>query len=230
MSGCDPVRTITHNVTVAVVDEKGLPAPDVNVSMKESWESWQSWGRGVEEADKAYYRQQWASDFVPWLKGVTNAQGNAVIKITITALDRTRGNEPPAKRDTVSNREYIIKLQRQNVQDELRLVMEPGASVKGKSYTVTVIDIQKPRYVPTREVTAFQFQESLMVAKLVDFGNTYDDSIRVTNHSRQRHDRILLSIQKVSAPNAVRHRGYHPHRQYTKTNISHHTPLERLLC
>mgnify|MGYP001105890393 CR=1 FL=1 len=148
MSGCDPVRTITHDVTVAVVDEKGLPAPDVNVSMKESWESWQSWGGGVEEADKAYYRQQWASDFVPWLKGVTNAQGNAVITIRITALDRTRGNEPPAKRDTVSNREYIIKLQRQNVQEELRLVMKPGASVKGKSYTVTVIDIQKPRYVP----------------------------------------------------------------------------------
>jgi len=151
LSGCDrdPVRTIAHNLTVAVVDEQGSPVPDVDVTMKESWESWQSWGSRVEEADKAYYRQLWASDFVPWLKGVINAQGNAVITIRITALDRTRGNQPPAERDTVSDREYIIKLQRQNVQDELRLVMKPGASVKGKSYTVTVIDIQKPRYVET---------------------------------------------------------------------------------
>jgi hypothetical protein len=150
-SGCDPVRTITHNVTVAVADEKGLPASDVNVSMKESWESWRSWGGGVKEADRAYYRQEWAIDFVPWLKGVTNAQGNAVIAIRETALDWTKGDEPPPERDTVSKREYIIKLQRHDVEDELRLVMKPGPSVKGKSYTVTVIDIQKPRYVPTRE-------------------------------------------------------------------------------
>jgi hypothetical protein len=149
LSGCDPVRTIRHSVTMAVVDGQGLPAPDVKVSMKESWESWQSWGGGVKEADKAYYRQEWASDFVPWLKGVTNAQGKAVITIRITGLDWTKGNEPPAKRDGVSNREYIIKLQGQNVQDEMRTVMKPGASVKGKFYTVTVIDIQKPRYVPT---------------------------------------------------------------------------------
>ena len=88
---------------------------------------------------------------VPWLKGVTNAQGKAVITTRITALDRTRGSEPPPKRDVVSNREYIIKLQGQKAEDEVRLVMKPGASVKGKSYTVTVIDIQKPRYVPTRE-------------------------------------------------------------------------------
>ena len=146
LSGCDPVRTIRHNVTMAVVDEQGLPAPDVKVSMKESWESW---GGGVKEADKAYYRQEWESDLVPWLKGVTNTQGKALITITITAIDRTRGNEPPANRDTVSNCEYIIKLQGQNVQDQMRVVMKPGASVKGKFYTVTVIDIQKPRYVET---------------------------------------------------------------------------------
>jgi hypothetical protein len=148
LCGCDPVRTITHNVTMAVLDQQGLPARDVKVSVKESWESWQSWGGGIREEDEAHYRQEWASDFVPWREAVTNAQGNAVITVRITALDRTRGNTPPASRDTVSNREYVIKLKGHNVHDEMRLVMKPGASVKGKSYTVTVVEIQKPQYVP----------------------------------------------------------------------------------
>jgi hypothetical protein len=150
LCSCDPVRTITHDVTVSVVDGQALPAPNMNVSIKESWESWQTWGGGVPEADKAYYRQNWESDFVPWLKGVTNAQGKAIITVRRTSMDDTRGNEPPANRDHVSNREYIIKLQGQATQDEMRVVMKPGASVKGKSCTVTVIDIQKPRYVETR--------------------------------------------------------------------------------
>src|SRR4030042_3177275 len=65
LSGCDPGRTIAHNVTVAVVDEQGSPVPDMNVSMKKSWASWQSRGQGVEEAAKAYYRPLWARGFVP---------------------------------------------------------------------------------------------------------------------------------------------------------------------
>jgi hypothetical protein len=150
ISGCDPVRTITHSVTVAVVDEKGVPAPNVNINMKESWESWQTWGRGFDETEKAHYRQNWESDIVPWRKGATNTQGRAVVVIEDTALDRTRGKEPPTNRDMVSNREYIIKLQGQNVQDEVRLVMKPVASVKGKFYTLTVINIEKPRYIESR--------------------------------------------------------------------------------
>jgi hypothetical protein len=150
LSGCDPVRTIRHNVRMAVLGEQRLPVGDVKVSMKESWESWQTWGGGIKADEEAYYRQRWASDFVPWLAGVTDAQGGAVIPIEITALDRTRGNEPPANRDTVSNREYIIRLQGQKAEDELRLVMKPGASAKGKSFTVTVVEIERPRYVETR--------------------------------------------------------------------------------
>jgi hypothetical protein len=146
LCGCDPVRTITHDVTLSVMDRQGLPVRGVKVSMKESWESWKTWGSGVRKEDEAHYREVWASDFVPWREGVTDAQGRGVITVKITALDHTRGNMPPASRDTVSNREYIIKLKGQNVQEEVRLVMKPGASIKGKSYTVSVVEIQKPRY------------------------------------------------------------------------------------
>lgn len=152
LSGCDPVRTIRHNVVVAVVDDHGLPVPDVNVSIKESWESWQTWGGGFPESERAIFRQRWESDFVPWRKGVTNAQGDAVIKIEVRALDWTKGNEPPPTRDFVANREHIIKLDGkfEGQRDELRVVMKPGASVKGRFFSVIVSDIEKPRYVTTR--------------------------------------------------------------------------------
>jgi hypothetical protein len=150
LCGCDPVRTTSHSVVLTVMDDHGLPVPDVKVSIKESWESWQSWEPGgVAESQKAFFQERWGSDFVPWLKGVSDASGSAAIQTEITALDGTRGDEPPPNRDVVSNREYIIKLEGQNVQEEMRVVMKPGTSVKGKSYTVTIIDIQKPRYVDT---------------------------------------------------------------------------------
>jgi hypothetical protein len=95
LSGCDPVRTISHNVTIAVVDAQQMPVHGVSVNMKESWESWRSSGDATTGDDQAYRRQLWESDFVPWRKGVTDVQGHAVIALTITALDRTRGNPPP---------------------------------------------------------------------------------------------------------------------------------------
>ncbi len=147
-SGCDPVRTTNHNVRITVVDDRGLPAPHVRVSIKESWESWQSWAPGgIAESDKSFFRQRWESDFVPWREGVTNVEGEAVISVEITALDRTKGSEPPAIRDTISNREYIVKLQAQDAQDEILVVMTPGTTVNGKRYTAKVEAIEKPRYV-----------------------------------------------------------------------------------
>jgi hypothetical protein len=87
------------------------------------------------------------SDFVPWQDGLTNAQGKAVLELVVTALDGTKGREPPAKRDWVSNREYIVKLQTKDAEDELLAVMKPGTISKGKRYTVRIEAIEKPRYV-----------------------------------------------------------------------------------
>lgn len=38
--GCDPVRTVRQSIKIRMVDESRLPATEVNVRMKESWESW----------------------------------------------------------------------------------------------------------------------------------------------------------------------------------------------
>ncbi len=150
LPGCDPVRTIRQSVTLAVVDDRAVPAPDVKVSIKESWESWQSWGGGIAESEKSYVRQRWENE-IPWLKGVTKADGNVVIAIEITGLDSTKGNKPSPRRDVVSNREYIIKLDGQNSHDETRVLMKPGAVGSGKRYSVTINAIEQSSYVQDRE-------------------------------------------------------------------------------
>jgi len=145
LPGCDPVRTIRHSVRMEVVDDQGAPVPNVNVRIKESWESWQTWVAGTPESQMSHFQQRWQSE--PWLEGVTNAQGEVTIWIERTGLDSTEGDEPPANRDFVSNREYMIRLDGQDVQDEIRMVMKPVAAGTGKQYTVRIEAIEKPRYV-----------------------------------------------------------------------------------
>lgn len=148
LSGCDPVRTTSQSIAIAVEDGRGLPVPDAKVRIKESWRSWQSWTPGgFKEGERAYYRERWESDFVPWLEGSTNAQGKAILELIVGALDGTRGSEPPAKRDIASGREYIVKLQAQDGEDELLAVMKSGTVSRGKRYTVRIEAIEKPRYV-----------------------------------------------------------------------------------
>jgi hypothetical protein len=147
LAGCDPVRTIEHHVKMTVTDSSRLPVKGVYVSIKESWESWQSRCRETKEFDKAYLRQTWESDFVPWWKGTADDQGKVVVPVKITALDCNRGDTPPANRDTVSNREYLIWLQHQNGVEQLRLVMKPGSTATGKRYSILIEKIEKPQYI-----------------------------------------------------------------------------------
>mgnify|MGYP006991946985 FL=1 len=143
--GCDRVRTTSQRITIAVNDGRGLPVPDAKVRIKESWESWRP--RRFKEAGKDYYLERWQSDYVPWIEGLANAEGKVVLETVMTALDNTRGSEPPADCDWFSNREYIVKLQTKDTEEELTIVMIPGAISKGQRYTVRIETIEKPRYV-----------------------------------------------------------------------------------
>jgi hypothetical protein len=65
-------------------------------------------------------------------------------------LDRSRGDKPPAGRDEITDQPYLVWVKKeQTPEEESSVLMKPGESVKGKSFTVTVIDIQAPRYVET---------------------------------------------------------------------------------
>lgn len=147
LCSCDPVRTTSQGITIAVEDGQGCPVPDAKISIKESWKSWQSWEPGgVKDVDRAFYRAQWESE--PWLDGLTNTQGKAVLRFEATALDWTKGDEPPAKRDWVTNREYLFKVQTKDADEELFAVMKAGTVSQGKRFTMRIEAIEKSRYVP----------------------------------------------------------------------------------
>ena len=149
LSGCDPVRTTRQSITIEVKDSRGMPVRDAKIRIKESWESWKSWTpEGVKGGDSSFYRDRWESEFVPWIEGLTNDQGKAVLNFDVTALDATKGREPPRKRDWVSNSEYIVRIYNsKDAVDELLVVMKPGTISRGKRYTVRIESIGKPRYV-----------------------------------------------------------------------------------
>jgi len=41
----------------------------------------------------------------------------------------------------------MVKIKENQLQEEFSIVMQPGASVQGKSFTVSILEIQEPRYV-----------------------------------------------------------------------------------
>jgi hypothetical protein len=108
----------------------------------------QEWDMTPEEWDK-YKRDVY--DQQPWFRGVTDKQGQTDIQARYTSLDRTSGSKPPSWKDFVTGKQHQIKVSGgESPEEELNVVMEPGASVKGKSYIVTVIGIQEPQYFETQ--------------------------------------------------------------------------------
>ena len=153
VSGCDPVRTTSQTLHLRVTDSASRnPVADATVRMKYDLEreiSLSQETRQFSEDMREAWHQAWEQ--TPWSPGVTDKDGRAEIEIKRTALDRTRGVKPPASRDTITGKPYLLRLVKGEAPEEdLSVLMKPGESVKGKSFTVTVIDIQPPRYVETK--------------------------------------------------------------------------------
>lgn len=143
--GCDPVRTVQQSIVVRVVDERGTPVSDVRVRMKESWESWKLKGSEVPQAEEDDYYARWLSE--PWLEGMTDVSGEALISSEVTALDWNKESAPPLERDVVSDHEYVVELSQQNVSEKVSIMLRQGATGKGITYTVSVESTGKPTYV-----------------------------------------------------------------------------------
>lgn len=151
VAGCDPVRTTVQRVRLKVVDSSsGQLVVGAQVWLafdeaaarplcKETELTPQEWKKRIE----AYQR--------PGFVGVTGKQGQTVIDAKFTSLDRTSASKPPSGKDFVTGQPYLVKVRAGEASEEqMNLLMKPGASVKGKSFTVVVLDIQHPRYVETK--------------------------------------------------------------------------------
>jgi hypothetical protein len=141
-AGChlgDPVRTTAQSVRLRVVDSaSGKPVAYASVSLKFDHQTPRP-QRDEREVDD------------PWSHGITDHDGQAEIEVEISALDPSRGSTPPPDRDWVTGQPYFIKVERDRAPDEeSSVLMKPGVSVKGKTLSVTVIEIQQPRHVDTK--------------------------------------------------------------------------------
>lgn len=148
LSGCDRVRTTSQKIIIQVKNDKGLPATEVKVRMKESWESWKTWLPGeIKKENEAFYRERWESEFVPWLEASTDAQGKATLKYVVTAIDETTGDIPPTRRDWIANREYIVQIKSDDREDQVNVEMTPGTTSTGQHFTLDIEAIEDPEYV-----------------------------------------------------------------------------------
>jgi hypothetical protein len=92
-----------------------------------------------------------------WFRGATDEQGNANIVIEETEGDRSRGATPRAWRDRVTGKPFIVRVKKrqkpepgESPEERASPVMDPGESAKGRTVTVTVLEIQGPWYVKTK--------------------------------------------------------------------------------
>ena len=63
------------------------------------------------------------------------------------AIDQTLGKNPPSWRDWVSGQPYRLKIKKGQWLEDFDLILRPGEHVRGKHFTITVIQIQKPIYI-----------------------------------------------------------------------------------
>ena len=113
---------------------------DVQISLKWDFDhyvpitnKWNEWKRATE----------------PCFFGRTNADGQADVGAKYTVLDSTWGPTPPSWRDRVTGQVYLVRVEKDKTLEEHSLIMRPGESVRGKAFTVHVVEIQRPRYVKT---------------------------------------------------------------------------------
>jgi hypothetical protein len=157
-AGCgDPVRTTLQLVQLRVVDlTSGQPVVGAQLLFKDDFEAAHPLDQTQltrEEWD--YYKSLWEQR--RWFRGDTDADGKAWIVVQYTCLDRSRGSQPPAWRDWVSGKPFIVRVKKgqtpstitklgESPEDRVSMVMESGASAKARTVTVTVLEIQEPRY------------------------------------------------------------------------------------
>jgi hypothetical protein len=139
VAGCTPVRTTSQTVRLRVVDSasgKALAWAPISLKQDDRAPHPQSGEVGSED---------------PWFRGVTNKDGLVEFEVRYTVEDRTTGSEPPPDSDFVTGYPFLVRVNEgRTPEEESSVLMNPGGSVKGKSFTISVIQIQAPRYVETR--------------------------------------------------------------------------------
>lgn len=138
-TGCDPVRTTSQGVLLQVTSStSGQPVAGVPISLKYDYE------RSVPVAEQ---RPEPERPTYEWFSSTTDVNGQADVGVEWTVLDRTIWGKPPSWRDWVSGCSYLVKVAGDQDHEVLSLVMRPGASTKGRVFTVRTLAVEASRYI-----------------------------------------------------------------------------------
>ncbi len=138
-AGCDPVRTTVQPVLLRVTasDVDSL-VKNADVALKFDYD------RNIPPTEQLPETQR---PTYPWFSATTGEDGRAEILVKWTMLDRSLGSNPPAWRDQLTGKSYLVRVSKNQTHEVERLTMNTGASVRGDVFAVQVIEIQKPRYI-----------------------------------------------------------------------------------
>jgi len=142
ITGCDPVRRTSQIVSLRITDittEK--QEHNATVSLKYCIERGEYF---LNAPDQRWYKE-WYNG--PWDNGTTDQNGRVDIDIKWTTIDRTLGATPPVSRDIVSGQPYRVKIKKDQILEEINLIMREGELVRGSRFAIMVLKIQKPRYI-----------------------------------------------------------------------------------
>lgn len=137
--GCDPDRATMQSVVLRVTDSRsGRPVMAANVSLKYDYD------RNVpaSEQEPETHRPTYL-----WFSALTGKDGQAEIAVRWIMLDRTLGSRPPAWRDQVTGRYYLVQVKRDRAEEAQSLRINNGAAVQGELFAIQVAEIRKPRYL-----------------------------------------------------------------------------------
>ena len=150
--GCDPVRTTRQVVTLTVLAANSEePVANAHVRLKEDFDRQTHTypDTASREEWEAHARRNWAES--PWFSAKSNDTGQTTLHVEYTALDRTRGDQPPTYRDWVTGKPFLVDITENEARSErLSVVMSSGNVIHGDTFTVRIDDVQAPVYIPSR--------------------------------------------------------------------------------
>jgi hypothetical protein len=91
------------------------------------------------------------ASWYPPVAAITDNDGQADVTVKYWRVDRTWEHEPPAWRDEVTDKPYLVTIEDGPSTETLNLVMTYGASVARRFHTVRVMEIGRVRYSGRQE-------------------------------------------------------------------------------
>lgn len=144
--GCDPVRTVSQTVQLQILDaESHSPVSDVVISLKENFEPKAVADEDHSEDWERHQREFWEQ--LPWHAATSDSNGIATVEIAHTAIDRSRGKEPPPERDIVSGQTYLVKIGDATMKDRLEINKDSRTVLN--EVELLVLKVGKAVYRPT---------------------------------------------------------------------------------